>query len=175
MSTHPGLLTTPLIVGWLLFSGPLTASGQIVRVPGVTGTLALPESVDKFYSDVNKILVKTSDAVDHITRKSNDDDDRDSAASFDALQHGTEVVVQYVVKGIATSSPSTPNESIVTGVDRDKKRITVAFKDGGTKTFRLAKHGAFSEDDPRSRVVVYHRDAAGRTVAAYFKPVKSRP
>src|SRR5688572_26592569 len=63
MSTHPGLLTTSLIVGWLLLSGPLTASGQIVRVPGVTGTLALPESVDKFYADVNKILVKTSDAV----------------------------------------------------------------------------------------------------------------
>jgi hypothetical protein len=171
MTTHPGLLTTPLIVGWLLFSGPLTASGQIVRVPGVTGTLALPESVDKFYADVNKILIKTSDAVDHITRKSNDGEDPDAAASFDALQYGTEVVVQYVVKGIATSSHSTPNESIVTGVDRDKKRITISFKGGGTKTLRLAKHGAFSEDDPRSRVVVYHRDASGRTAAAYFKPV----
>src|SRR5688572_254466 len=98
MSTHPGLLTTPLIVGWLLFSGPLTANGQIVRVPGVTGTIALPESVDKFYADINRILVKTSDAVDHINSKSDDEKDRDAAASFYALQHGTEVVVQYVVK-----------------------------------------------------------------------------
>jgi hypothetical protein len=172
MSTHPGLLTTPLIVGWLLLCGPLTVSGQVVRVPGVTGTLALPESVDKFYADVNKILVKTGDAIEHVTRKSNDEDDRAASASFDALQRGSEVVVQYVVKGIATSNPSTPNESIVTGVDRDKKRITVAFKDGETKTLRLAKHGAFSESDPRSRVVVYHRNASGQTVAAYFKPVR---
>ena len=171
MSTHPGLWITPLIVGGLLLSAPLTATGQ-VRVHGVTGTLALPTSVDKFYSDVNKILVMTSDVVGDIARKGNDASDHDNAASFDALQRGTEVVVQYVVKGIATSSASTPNTSIVTGVDRDKKRITVAFKGGATKTLRLAKHGAFSESDPRSRVVVYHRDASGQTVAAYFKPVR---
>ncbi len=170
MRTHPGLWTTPLIVATLLISAPLTARGQ-VRVPGVTGTFALPTSVDKFYSDVNKILVATGDAVDHIARKSNDAKDSDTDASLDALQRGTPVVVQYVVKGVPTSSHATPNASIVTGVDRDKKRITVAFAGGGTKTLRLAKHGPFSEDDPRSRVVVYHRDASGRTVAAYFKPV----
>jgi hypothetical protein len=170
MSTHPSLWTTPLIVATLLISAPLTAGGQ-VHVHGVTGTLALPASVDKFYSDVNRILVATSDAVEHIARKSNDAKDSDTAASLDALQRGTPVVVQYVVKGIPASSHATPNASIVTGVDRDKKRITVMFKSGETDTLRLAKHGAFSEDHPRSRVVVYHRDASGRTVAAYFKPV----
>jgi hypothetical protein len=170
MSTHPSLWTTPLIVGWLLLSAPLTASGQ-VHVHGVTGTLVLPTTVDKFYSDMNRILVATSDAVEHIARKSHDAKDSDTAASLDVLQRGTPVVVQYVVKGVPTSSHTTPNASIVTGVDRDKKRITVAFTGGETKTLRLAKHGAFSEDDPRSRVVVYHRDASGRTVAAYFKPV----
>ncbi len=71
MSTHPSLWTTPLIVATLLISAPLTARGQ-VRVPGVTGTFALPTSVDKFYSDMNKILVATSDAVEHIAGESND-------------------------------------------------------------------------------------------------------
>ena len=158
-----------MIVATLLISAPLTARGQ-VHVHGVTGTLVLPTTVDKFYSDVNKILVATSDAIEHISRE-NDAEDSDTAASLDSLQRGTPVVVQYVVKGVPTSSHATPNASIVTGVDRDKKRITVAFAGGGTKTLRLAKHGPFSEDDPRSRVVVYHRDASGRTVAAYFKPV----
>ena len=171
MSTHPGLWTTPLIVATLLIAAPLTARGQ-VHVHGVTGTLVLPATVDKFYSDVNKILVATGDAVDRIARKSNDAKDSDTDASLDALQRGTPVVVQYVVKGVPTSSHATPNASIVTGVDRDKKRITVVFEGGATDTLRLAKHGAFSEDHPRSRVVVYHRDASGQTVAAYFKPVK---
>ena len=170
MSTYPSVWIRSSIVGTLLICAPMTAVGQ-VRVPGVTGTFALPTSVDKFYSDVNKILVATGDAVDHIARKSNDTKDGDTDASLDALQRGSTIVVQYVVKGVPTSSHSTPNESIVTGVDRDKKRITVAFKGGATETLRLTKHGAFSEDHPRSRVVVYHRDASGRTVASYFKPV----
>jgi hypothetical protein len=171
MTTHPGLWIRPLLVGSLLFAAPFSAGAQVqVPIPGVTGSLGLSSSIDKFYSDVNMLLEKTGEGLGHVVRKTDDTTDRASARSLEGLQPGTPVVVQYTVKGVPTSADPA-NESTVTRVDRDRKRITVTFRDGGTETLRLAEHGPFSEDHPRSRVVVYHRDASGRNVAAYFKQV----
>jgi hypothetical protein len=169
MRTHPGTWIGPLLVGSLLLPAPLRAGGQ-VPIHGVTGTMALPANVDRFYSGMNKILVSTGDAI-HVVHKTRSTKDKGSAASLDGLQPGTPVVVQYAVRGIATSADVTSNESTVTSVDRDRKRITIASRDGDTETLRVAKRGPFSEDHPRSRVVVYHTDASGRRVANYFKPV----
>jgi len=172
MCTHVRTWIGPLLVGSLL-AAPLTAAGQ-VPIHGVTGTMALPANVGKFYTGLNKILVSTSDGI-HGVHKMGGPKTAGSAASLGSLQPGTPVVVQYAVNGVAASAGATPNEGTVTGVDRDKKRITITSRNGETETLRVAKHGPFSGDHPRSRVVVYHTDASGRRVANYFKPVEDRP
>src|SRR5262245_46078474 len=97
------------LFGLLALIVPLTctvATAQSSRVPvpvhGVTGTLALPDSVDKFYSDVNKIIIKTSEGISHVVP------DRPGTTrgrqSLESLHPGTPVVVRYTVKGISAST-----------------------------------------------------------------------
>lgn len=160
---------------------PLTA-GQ-VPIHGVTGTIALPDSVDKFYSDVNKALVKTKDGIDHITGRKNATNLDGEAASLDTLQPGTAVVVHYMVKGIRASADPIdsggrngvrPNEGIVTQIDRHRNHITIRLADGATETLRLTHNNADNSNTRRSRIVVYYSDASGRKVAQYFKRVTSQ-
>jgi hypothetical protein len=160
---------------------PLTA-GQ-VPIHGVTGTIALPDSVEKFYSGVNKTLVKTKDGIDHITGKKNATTPDAEAASLDTLQPGTAVVVHYMVKGIRASADPIdsggrngvrPNEGIVTHIDRHRNHITIRLADGTTETLRLTHNNADNSNTRRSRIVVYYADASGRKVAQYFKRVTSQ-
>jgi hypothetical protein len=160
-----------------------TAVTPIGRVPvhGVTGTLALPSSVDKFYSDLNKIVVSTSDGISHVTHGSPGPKVRSGTSSLDSLRPGTPVVVHYAVKGIPASSDAIDrvgpdglnvNEGHVTSVDNARKRITVKLSNGTTQTLRLTQHAA---DDPHtlaaSRVFVYYSDESGQRRAQSFKPV----
>ena len=166
------------LVGSLLFgSVMLTASvsaAQRPPIPGVTGTIALPTNVDKFYSDLNKLLVLTVGGAAKDTKVEGE------SASLDSLRPGTPVVVQYTIKGIQTSayemdrsgagSPP-PNEGIVTTVD--EKRVTIRFSDGGTQTLRYTSHATkWSAGDVRhgDRVVLYSTDPSGRRNTYYFKP-----
>src|SRR5262245_50204836 len=145
MSKQSGILMSTLFAGSLLLPAPLTAGGQ-VPIHGVTGTLALPANVDKFYTDMNTILEKAGDGIDHIGHKTKGAKGRERSASLDGLQPGTPVVGQYAVKGIQTSAAATANESIVTRVDRSRERITIAFKGGESETLRLATHGPYSDE-----------------------------
>jgi hypothetical protein len=163
-----------------------TAQTPIARIPipvhGVTGTLALPSSVDKFYSDLNKIIVPTSDGISHVVHVSPGRDVHGGTPSLDGLRSGTPVVVHYMVKGISASTDDIDrggpngmnvNEGHVTSVDSARRRITVKLSSGATQTLRLARHAA---DDPytlrASRVIVSYSDESGRRIARDFKPVR---
>lgn len=170
---------------WLsaMFLGLLTlmvaraAPGQIMAPPinGFNATIALPETIDSFYTGVNKGLEKAGDGLEHLTRS--DQDAKMRGGSLDALLPGTSVVVQYLVKGIqasapdrtqpATEHPPTPNEGIIVKVDHGKERITVRFAAGATETFRAAHQ---SEPDD-TRVIVYRASEPSPRTAHFFKPV----
>src|SRR5436190_12854057 len=137
--------------------------GQVLGPPpihGFNGTLALPESVDKFYDGLNTGLEKVGDGIDHVTRRSNTPDMNGGQASLEELKPGTAVVVQYTVKGFEASSAAadsseaattSPNHGTVTSVDRSKGRIAIRFNSGVTEVFRSADE----PDRHSSRVIVY--------------------
>ena len=164
---------------WLtaLFLGLATPiMARQVPIHGVTGTIALPDGVDKVYSGVNKALVKTKDGIDHIARKHEDR----NATLLDRLQVGTPVEVHYTVKGIRASADpidavgrngARPNEGIVTKIDRHRNRITIQFANGATEILRPAHGNVNNSNARRSRIVVRYSDVSGRKVAQYFKRV----
>ena len=179
MRTHPGYWLGSVLFGILTCSASPVPAQSLLHVPihGVTGTLALPESVDKFYSDVNKALVKIDDGLDHLGRAKKRTRVDGDAASLASLHPGTAVVVHYTVKGMQVSRDdidetgrpgSALNAGTVTAVDRPGKRITITFADGERARLRLTRSPAHG-----GRVVVYSRDGSGRPIARYFKPASS--
>jgi hypothetical protein len=154
-------------------TGPTTTTGRVIVGP-VTGTLGLESTVDKFYSDIGKIVRIT--AASGGTRRSREY----RLEALDSLQPGAQVVAHYAVKGVQASafhvdrvgSGLNVNEGIVTRVDRSRNRITIKFSEGSTQTLRSARHGAQDADGSvHSRVIVYHENDSGQIVAHYFKPV----
>jgi hypothetical protein len=183
MSTQPGKRLSNLFAGLLALGVPLAAAaGQVQGPPihGVTGTLALPANVDKFYTDANKLLEKAGDGIARI-HGTNGTKTRGGEAALDGLRPGTPVVVHYAVKGIQTSADETNpigalaakrNEATVTRVDRSKKQVTIAFADGTTDRLRLAQHDAQDSDAharSSSRVILYYSDPSGQGLVRYFK------
>jgi len=161
---------------------PLTSSIAAAQIPangrvpihGVTGTLALPGDVDKFYSGMAKVV----DGVAHVAHAGKGTP-KDVPQTLADLQPGSSVTVHYIVNGIPASATqaeqtattgASPNEGIVTRVDPGKNRITVRLIHGSTQTLRLAKHPN-ADLEGRSRVLVSHTDDSGHRVARYFKPV----
>jgi hypothetical protein len=167
----------------LLFLGLLTpitartADAQTKAPPmhGFNGTMALPETMDKFYSGVEAGLEKLGDGIDHLTGAGKRTKVRGGTAALEGLHPGSTVVVQYTVKGIQASADdigqngSSVNEGTVTRVDRSRKRISIRFANGVTETLRAPSD---SDTQRSTRVVVYRSDEAGRGVARYFKPVR---
>jgi hypothetical protein len=169
-------LVAPLMTGAAVaqtLNGPTTTTGRVIVGP-VTGTLGLQSTVDKFYSDIGKIVRIT--AVTSETKRSR----THGLEAVDSLKPGAPVVAQYAVKGVQASayhvdrvgSGLNVNEGIVTSVDRSRNRITIRFSQGSTETLRSARHGAQDADGSvHSRVIVYHSNDSGQIVAHYFKPV----
>jgi len=168
-----------LFLGLLTPTTARTAAAQTERPPihGFNATIALPETIEKFYSDLNTGLEKAGDGIDHLARATKGTKVRGGDAALEGLQPGSAVVVQYTVKGIKASADearqigpngSSINEGTVTRVDRSRKRITVRFANGATETLRAPDD---SDTQRSSRVVVYRSDESGHRVARYFKPV----
>jgi hypothetical protein len=175
MKTHAGYWLGSLLCGALTLPAAALAGQGPAQVPihGVTGTIATPESIDRFYDSVNRTLVKTGEGIDHLRGATKAKADGE-AASLDGLRPGTPVVVHYSVKGIQTSADandaverngSSVNEGIVTNVDRSSQRITVRFAGGATETLRFTR-----DVSGKGRVIVYYADRLGRRTAHYFKP-----
>jgi hypothetical protein len=175
MSILQRLWLGPLLLGAFAIATP-TADAQILVPPnnGFNATIALPSTIDAFWTGVNEGLEKAGDGLDHLAGAKGPRV-RQGAGSLDSLQRGTPVAVQYTVKGIQSSADGagqigddvlTANEGVVTKVDRGKKEVTVRFADGQTQ--KLESENSFTSHS--SRAIVYFRDQSGRRVAHYFKP-----
>jgi len=156
-----------------------TTTGR-VTVGRVTGTLGLQSTVDKFYSDMHKIIVETTDILTRDTG-TNDSTTQDRSEALETFRPGAPVVAQYMVKGIQASADVTHvgpdgqnvNDAVITSVDRARNQITIKRSQGQTETLRLTRHPAQDADGhAHNRVVVYHSDNSGQIVAHYFKPVR---
>jgi len=179
----PGILLPVIPVAWALTAALSAVGDDQPPIHGLTGTIALPYNVDKFYSGVSDIVVKSSDGIEHVVHVSKGTKVH-GAASLGSLTQGTPVVVHYTVKGIQTSAVEIDrlgpeglkqNEGTVTNVDRKNRRITIRFANGGTDTLRLTRYADDGSDGHTrrgSRVIVYYQDESGRRVAHYFKPAK---
>jgi hypothetical protein len=153
-------LTTPLA---------LQAQAPIHRF---NATIALQSTDEKFYSDVNTMLVKTGDGVERVVHVIKDSTVDVASASLDDLRPGKPVLVHYTVKGIQASAKEIDqpgpdrqklNEGTVIRVDRHDKRVTIRFADGEMETLRLSKQSG-------SYVVVLYSNDSGQRSARYFKP-----
>jgi hypothetical protein len=175
MSIQQRLWLGPLLLGAFAIATP-TANAQILVPPnnGFNATIALPSTVDAFWTGVNEGLEKAGDGVHHLV-DAKGPRVRKGAGSLESLQPGTPVAVQYTVKGIQASADGagqvgddvlTANEGVVTKVDRGKKEVTVRFADGQTQ--KLESENSITSHS--SRAIVYYRDESGRRVAHYFKP-----
>jgi len=168
------VLVAPLMTGAAAaqtnINAPTTTTGRVIIGP-VTGTLGLEAAVDRFYSDIGKVVKITAGTAQTKVYRSH------GLQALDSLQPGAPVVAQYAVKGVQSSayrvgSGLNVNEGTVTKVDRSRNRITIKFSQGSTETFRSTRHGAQDADgSEHSRVIVYHRNDSGQIVAHYFKPV----
>jgi hypothetical protein len=174
MSIQQRLWLGPLLLGAFAIATP-TASAQILVPPnnGFNATIALPSTIDAFWTGMNEGLEKAGDGIDHLAGAKGPQA-RKGAGSLESLQPGTPVAVQYAVKGIQASADgageigndaSTANEGVVTKVDRGKKEITVRFADGQIQ--KLESENSFTPHS--SRAIVSYRDESGHKVAHYFK------
>jgi len=177
----PGFLLPIVLAAWAVTAALGAVGDDQVPIHGLTGTIALPDNVDKLYSGVNTLVVKTSDGIEHVVHVTKATKVH-GAASLGTLTPGTPVVVHYTVKGIETSAVEIDrlgpdglkqNEGTVTNVDRRNKRISIRFANGTTETLRLTRYAADGSDRHTrrgSRVIVYYVNESGQRVAHYFKP-----
>src|SRR5262245_39568583 len=165
-----------LLVGAFTMATP-AVEAQVLQPPpnnGFNATIALPSTIDAFWTGVDEGLEKAGDGLDHLVGDAGHKV-RQGSGSLESLRPGTPVAVQYAVKGVqaspdltALAGPSgvTANEGTVTSVDRGRKQITIKFANGGTETL----HSDNSFTAHSSRVIVYYADESGRPVARLFKP-----
>lgn len=165
----------PLFVGVSALAMPPTATAQIFVPPnnGFNATIALPSTIDAFWTGVNEGLEKAGDGLDDLAGAKGTKV-RKGMGSLDSLQPGMPVAVQYTVKGIQASADasgqisqgSNVNEGTVTRVDRDNRKVTIKYANGSTETLR--SDNRFTGHS--SRVIVFFADQSGRRVAHFFKP-----
>jgi hypothetical protein len=183
MSTQSTAWIRPFVCGVAL-ALPIGASAAQGPAPihGLTGIIALPENVDKLYSGMNEILVKTSDGLERVFHVTPGTKVHGGNPALGSLSAGTVVAVHYSVKGVMASADEIDrlgpdglkhNEGTITKVDRVRKRITIKFADRSIQTLRLTHHAAVeSNGHTHSRVIIYYSNDNGQRVAHYFKPVK---
>jgi len=170
MSNQHGYWLAPLVVGALLALSASTATAQIFVPPnnGFNATIALPSTIEAFWTGVNQGLEETGDGLNHIFGPSGKTEG-EGEGSLKSLQPGKAVAVQYVVKGIQASADpnlAKANEGTVVGVERGRKQVTIKFADGTANTFE--SDNSFTSHS--SRAIVYYSDETGRRVAHLFKP-----
>ncbi|HUK34617.1 MAG TPA: hypothetical protein VLV86_11930 [Vicinamibacterales bacterium] len=181
MTITANALSRTLVALLLVLSIALSASAQFaegVPISGHTGTMALPGNVDQIYAGVNKLVVKTTDGIDHVFNVTK----TTHVHGFEALSNlprGTPVVVHYTESGNQRTADEIDSlgpdglkttEGTIAAVDRVRKIITVKYASGATERLRLTHH-ALSEGGAvkGNRVIVYYTDESGQKVAHYFK------
>jgi hypothetical protein len=182
---------TAISGGLLLAWTALVAGQQPPPINGVTGTIALEGTVQKTYSGVNTLVVKTVDGVEHLFHltdktavhggKSADDD------ALRGIDEGSRVVVHYTAEGNTKAAHEVDRiagdglktvEGVIVKVDRRAQTISIRLADGTSQTLRLTERAASdvgkeldAAGTGTAKVVVYVNDEGGRRVAHYFKRV----
>jgi hypothetical protein len=182
---------TAMTGGLLLASSARVAGQQPPPISGVTGTIALEGTVQKTYSGVNTLVVKTVDGVEHLFHLTDKTVVHGGkTAGDDALRgidEGSRVVVHYTAEGNTKAAREVDRiagdglnaiEGVIVHVDRRAQTIAIRLADGTRQTLRLTERAASDvgrELDAAgagtAKVVVYVSDEAGRRVAHYFKRV----
>jgi hypothetical protein len=174
-----------VVASVLMASAPARAQDPPPAIPGVTGTIALDGTVDKFYGATHQVLVKTADGVRHLLHLSSRTEIHGNTpraeGPFDGLEEGSQVVVQYVADGETKTAVEIDRvgngglktiEGAVTNLDRAAKTLTVRLADDSEIMLRLtdrAAHHLGKNIESQARVVVYYADDGGEWVAHYFK------
>ncbi len=164
-----------------------SATAQDVPVSGVTGTMGLDGTVEKFYAGTHSALVKTADGVRHLvhwTDRTAVHGKRPTEDPFSGLEEGSHVVMHYVVNGDTNTAVEIDRvgdgglnlvEGTVVGMDRVAKKLTIQLADDSSITLRLtdrAAHDVGRDVMKRTRVIVYYADDGGTRVAHYFKTAR---
>jgi len=168
-------------------STPAQDPGDSVPIPGVTGTIGLDGTIDKFYHVTHSAIVKTADGVRHLvhlTRHTAVHGAGSADDAFNGLEEGSRVVVHYVEEGDKKTAVEidrvdddglTLLEGTVKHVDRAGKKLTLQLADDSVVTLRLTDRAARDvgkDIEGAGRVVVYYADDGGERVAHYFRKVR---
>ena len=94
-------LVAPLMTGAAAaqtdINGPTTTTGRVIIGP-VNGTLGLEAAVDRFYSDIGKVVKITAGTAQSKRLRVH------GVEALDSLQPGAPVVAHYAVKGVQASA-----------------------------------------------------------------------
>jgi len=186
MSRKGAIVIVTLVIATLVIHSA-SAPAQNVPVSGVTGTMGLDGTVDKFYAGTHSALVKTADGIRHLvhlTDRTAVHGRRPTEDPFSGLEEGSQVVVHYVVNGDTNTAVEIDRvgdgglnlvEGTVVGIDRVAKKLTIQLADDSSMTLRLtdrAAHDVGKDVMNRAKVIVYYADEGGTRVAHYFKTVR---
>src|SRR5262245_42390430 len=140
MCIHGRVLRGALLFGCVALTSRVATAQVQVHIPihGVTGIVALPYNVDRFYTDLDKLLTALGGhlggaSTQHVVEP----------ASLESLKPGMPVVVHYTVRGIQ-ASPYDANQGTV--ADIHKKVVTIRFADGATRSLRYTTHTPTIDD-----------------------------
>jgi hypothetical protein len=180
-----------MVGGLLLGATAVTAGQQPPPINGVTGTIALEGTVQKTYSGVNTIVVKTMDGIEHLFHGTDKTVVHGGKTAGDdallGIDEGSRVVVHYTAEGETKAAHEVDRiagdglkaiEGVITKVDRRAQTMSLRLADGSRQTLRLTERAASdvgkeldAAADGTAKVVVYVSDEAGHRVAHYFKRV----
>ncbi len=148
----------------LTFAVPVLAQ-RAPAIPGHTGTIATPTTVDEEYKLANKIVVATEDGVQHVFPA--------GTGTFRDLKVGQPVAIYYEQKS---------TEARVQKVSHSKKTIEVRYDTGATEKLELVNKSAKPQKAGEvlqaptpagEKVVTYFSDVAHDRIAYYFRTSKS--
>jgi len=132
-------------------------------IPGVTGTIATPTTIDQEHKLANKISVAAEDGIEHVFPA--------GKGPLSDLKPGSTVAIYF---------ESTVTEGTVSDVSRAKNEITLRYANGTKEKLQLAEKVALEPGQAlknggpggNTRVVVYNSDEAHGRIARYFRPKK---
>jgi hypothetical protein len=172
----------PVVVLLMISSASVRAQDPAPPIPGVTGTIGLDGTVDKFYAGTHQAIVKTADGVRHLLHLSSRTVVHGADNPLRGLEVGNHVVVQYVEDGDAKTAVEIDRigdgglkavEGIVTNIDRPDKTLTVRLAvDDALVRLRLTDQAARhvgKNIEPQTRVILYYAEDGGTWVAHYFR------
>jgi hypothetical protein len=143
--------------------GTALSAQRAPAIPGVTGTIATPTTIDQEHKLANKIAVAAEDGIEHVFPA--------GKGPLSDLKPGSTVAIYF---------ESTVTEGTVSDVSRSRNEITLRYANGTKEKLQLAEKialepgQALKDGGPggNTRVVVYNSDEAHGRIARYFKPIE---